>query len=160
MSEQFKVWWSTLSEREQQLSVLGVIFLLLMVVYWAAWKPLNNQLAENKAQLERAQQTLVWVEDKTALLVKLGVGKQPFDREKITLGQIVNMSAKQYGISFSRVDNKKDQIAVWISDVEFDHFISWLTALNHDSFVSVVAADFSKLPQEGHIKVNRLLLAN
>ena len=159
MSEQFKIWWTSLSEREQQLSLLSAAFLLLAVVYWGAWKPLSNQLQESEKQLRNAQQTLTWVQDKATLLVQAGVGKQKADAKQLTLIQIVNSSAKQYGVEFSRIVNKKEQLEVWISDVEFDLLVRWLTALNNQYFVSVISTDFSKIDQEGHIKVNRLLLA-
>ena len=158
MSEQLKIWWVGLSDREQQLSLLSAVFLLLAVIYWGAWKPLADQLQESEKQLRNAQQTLTWVEDKATLLVQAGVGRQKADSSRLTLIQIANRSAKQYGINFSRIVNKKEQIEVWISDVEFDLFISWLTALNNQYLVSVITTDFSKTDQEGHIKVNRLLL--
>lgn len=159
MSEQLKAWWATLSEREQQLSLLSAAFLLLAVIYWGAWKPLADQLQESEKRLRDAQQTLTWVQDKATVLVQAGAGKQKAGASELTLIQIVNSSGKQYGIDFSRIVNKKEQIEVWISDVEFDQFIRWLSVLNNRYFVSVIATDFSKIDQEGHIKVNRLLLA-
>lgn len=159
MSEQLKIWWVTLSEREQQLSLLTAAFLLLAVAYWGGWKPLSDQLQESEKQLRNARQTLTWVQDKATVLVQAGAGKQKAGTNELTLIQIVNSSGKQYGIEFSRLVNKKEQIEVWISDVEFDLFIRWLTVLNNQYFVSVVATDFSKMDQEGHIKVSRLLLA-
>ena len=158
MSEQFKTWWAGLSEREQQLSLLSAVLLLLAVVYWGAWKPLSNHLLESEKQLKNAQQTLHWVQDKAALLVQAGVGKQRAAAKPLTLIEIVNSSARQYGINFSRIVNKKEQIEVWISDVEFEQFVRWLSALNNQYFVSVISTDISKTDQEGHTKVNRLLL--
>ena len=72
----------------------------------------------------------------------------------------VNKSAKQYGVKFSRIVNKKEQIEVWISDIEFDLFVRWLTTLNNQYSVSVISTDFSKIDKEGHIKINRLLLGH
>ncbi|MCW8996351.1 MAG: type II secretion system protein M [Psychromonas sp.] len=158
MSEQLKIWWENLSEREQQLSLLSGAFLLLAVIYWGAWKPLTDQLQDSKKQLSSAQQTLTWMQDKTAMLVQAGVGRQSVGASQLTLVQIINDSAKQYGINFSRIVNKREQIEVWIDDVDFDLFVRWLTALNNQYFVSVITTDFSKIEQEGHIKVNRLLL--
>ena len=160
MSEQLKIWWVSLSEREQQLSLVSAAFLLLAVIYWGAWKPLADQLQESEKQLRNAQQTLTWVQDKATVLVQAGVGKQKAGAEQLTLVQIVNSSGRQYGIKFSRIVNKKDQIEVWISDVEFEQFVRWLTALNNQYFVSVITTDFSKIDREGHIKVNRLLLGH
>lgn len=158
MKEQFKTWWLSLSDREQKLTSISAIFLLLAIVYWGGWKPLSEQLQESQMQLSKAQKTLTWIEDKAAILVQAGVNKQPASTQKLTLIQIVNKSGKQYGIEFSRIVNKKEQIEVWISDVEFDLFVRWLNALNNQYSVSVITTDFSKLEAQGHIKINRLLL--
>ena len=160
MGEQLKIWWTSLSDREQQLSLLSAAFLLLAVAYWGAWKPLANQLQESEKQLRAAQQTSTWVQDKATVLVQAGVGQQRVSAKKLSLTQIVNKSAKQYGVQFSRIVDKKEQIEVWISDVEFDLFVRWLTALNNQYSVSVISTDFSKIDKEGHIKINRLLLGH
>ena len=158
MSEQLKLWWASLSDREQQLSLLSGAFLLLALLYWGAWKPLADRLQESEKQLSRAEQTLTWVENKASLLVKAGVGKQKNNTQQLTLIQIVNSSAGQYGINFSRIVNKNEQIEVWITEVEFDLLLRWLTALNNQYFVSVLTTDISRVDPQGHVKVNRLLL--
>lgn len=160
MSEQLKVWWATLSEREQQLSLLSAGFILLAIVYWGVWNPLTNQLQASEEQLINTQQTLTWVEEKAGILVQGGVGKKGLRSQNLTLSQLVTSSAKQYGIKFSRVENKKEQIELTIVDVEFNQLIRWLTSLSNEYFVSVTTADFSKIDPQGHIKVNRLVLSN
>ena len=159
MIEQLKLWWADLSEREQQLSLLSAAILLLAAIYWGAWKPLTSQLQENEAKLKNAQQTLVWVQDKVTLLLAAGVSEQEAVNKQLTLTQIVNASAKQFGVKFSRIENKKEQIEVLITDIQFDLFVRWLTALNNQYFVSIITTDFSKIAPQGHIKVNRLLLS-
>jgi general secretion pathway protein M len=158
MSEQLKAWWANLSDREQQLSLLSLVFLMLAVVYWGIWAPISNQLQESETQLRNAQQTLTWVQNKATVLVQAGVSQQKATAQQLTLTQIVNSSARQYGVEFSRVMNKNQEIEVWISDIEFDQLLRWLTALENQYSVSVSRADFVKLDQVGHIKVNRLLL--
>lgn len=158
MKEEIKVWWLSLSEREQQLSMLGGGFLLLLVIYFGAWKPLSDRLQEGKRQLNNAQHTLTWVEDKAALLTHSGVNKGQIKNSRLTLIQIINRSAKPYDIKFSRIVNKKKQIEVWISDVEFDRFVGWLSTLKNQYSVSVISTDFSKIEPDGHVKINHLLL--
>ena len=159
MIEQLKLWWEDLSEREQQLSLLSAAILLLAVVYLGAWKPLTSQLQESETKLKSAQQTLVWVQDKVTVLSKAGISEQEAVNNQLTLIQIVNASAKQFGVKFSRIENKKEQIEVLISDIQFDLFVRWLTALNNQYLVSIITTDFSKIAPQGHIKVNRLLLS-
>jgi general secretion pathway protein M len=159
MIEQLKIWWAGLSEREAQLSLLSAALLFLAAVYWGAWKPLTDQFQESEKKLKNAQQTLIWVQDKVTVLLEAGVSEQEAVNNQLTLTQIVNASAKQYGVKFSRIENKDKQIEVWITDIKFDLFIRWLTALNNQYLVSVITTDFSKIAPQGHIKVNRLLLS-
>jgi len=158
MREQFTDWWKSLSEREQRLSLASAAFLLLAILYWGAWKPLSDQLQSSQMQLKSAQQTLVWVQEKAAILVQSGVGKDPVRNKNISLTQLVTKSARDHGINFSRIVNKKEEIEVWIVDVEFDLFVAWLSDLHNRYSVSVLNTDFSKMDKEGHIKINRLLL--
>ncbi|MCG6200091.1 type II secretion system protein M [Psychromonas antarctica] len=158
MNEQFQAWWKSLSEREQQLSSISAVSLLLAIIYWGAWKPLSDQLQASQQELSSAQQTLSWVQDKATLLVQAGVGKQESKGENLSLAQLVNQSAREHGINFSRIVNKKEEIEVWINDVEFTRFVGWLTDLNNNYAVSVLNTDFSKMDQQGHIRINRLLL--
>lgn len=158
MQEQFLAWWKSISEREQKLfSGCGAV-IILAILYWGIYQPLKNQLEESQQQLLRAEQTLDWVQDNANVLVKAGVNKRKTTTRKLSLTQIVNKSAKQHGITFSRIVNKKQQIEVWVNEVEFDRFVNWLTRLNNDHGVEVINADFTKTDKLGHIKINRLLL--
>ena len=158
MQQQFITWWKSISEREQKLFVVSAVVVLLAIVYWGIYQPLKNQLAESQKQLQRAEQTLDWVQNKATVLVKAGANKRKTAVRQLSLTQIVNKSAKQHGITFSRIVNKKQQIEVWISDVEFNRFLNWLTRLNNDHGIEVINTDFTKIDKVGRIKINRLLL--
>jgi len=160
MIEEFKGWWESISEREQQLSILSAACLLLAIIYWGIWSPLTTQIEENEKKLARSEQTLAWVEEKAGLLVQVGAGNARVGLQPLTIQQIVSRSAKQFGINFSRIESKADQVEVVIADIEFDQFVIWLTNLSNQNFISVMSTDFSKIDPQGHIKVNRLVLAN
>ena len=159
MVDKFQAWWQSISQREQHLSLLSAAFLLVAIVYWGIWQPVNNQLRESEIQLQRAQQTLRWVEDKSVDLVQAGLGKSSNSQRKASLANVLNVSAKQYGIAFSRIVNKKDEVEVWIDDVAFDRFIDWLTELNNRYGVSVLKSDLSSTGDPGKVKINRLLVS-
>jgi len=159
MKEQFDAWWEPLSGREKKLFITAVICLLLLFIYSLIWKPLSTQLKNNEKKLQTAQQTLVWVEDKAGVLIQSGLGQQTINANNLNLVEIINSSAKKFNVNFSRVDNKRDQVEVAISDVEFDSFINWLASLNQQYFITVINADFIKGQLAGHVKVNKLVLS-
>ena len=159
MKEQFEAWWGSLSDREKKVSMIAAVCLLLFFIYSIVWNPLSTQLKANEKKLVTAQQTLTWVEDKAGILIQSGIGKQPINVDNLNLVESINISGKKFEINFSRVDNKKNQVEVAISDVEFDVFINWLTILNQQYLITVVNTDFVKGELAGHVKVNRLLLS-
>jgi general secretion pathway protein M len=156
--EHFKEWWESITTREQQLTMASVIVVAIAVLYWGIWTPLTGQLSETRKQLTRAEATLNWTQEKATILLGAGAGKQQAKQGNLT--QILNSSARKNGITFSRIVNKQDKIEVWITKVEFDLFLKWLTTLNNQYGVSVLNADLAKINQKGYIKVNRLLLSN
>jgi general secretion pathway protein M len=153
--EQFKQWWESITSREQQLSLLSAILIVVAILYWGIWSPLASQLADNKQQLVNVKSSLSWTQEKANFLLQSGA-TQP--KRSGNLTQILNRSASRKSITFSRIVNKQEQIEVWITNVEFDLFLQWLTDLKNQYGISVLNADLAKTDQQGYIKVNRLLL--
>jgi general secretion pathway protein M len=158
MVERFNAWWESITEREQQLSLVSILLILIAIIYWGIWQPLSVGLENSENQLQRAQQTLSNTQQRATQLVRAGVGQGPAVSQNQNLTQIVNISARQNGITFSRIVNRNDQVEVLIVNVEFDRFINWLAGLSAKYSVSVINADISRADAEGYIKVNRLFL--
>ncbi len=156
--EQFKEWWASITQREQQLVMASAVVLGIAILYWGIWAPLADQLSESKKQLTRAEITLNWTQKNSTVLIKSGVGKPRAKGANLT--RVLNSSARTSGITFSRIVNKTDQVEVWIANVEFQVFLKWLTLLSNEHGVSVIKIDLSKSDQPGYIKVDRLLLGN
>ena len=159
MKDQFKNWWNTLSEREQKISLVGVVCLSLFIIYSGIWEPLNTQLQENQKKLVTVQKNLLWVESNAATLIQSGFTEQEGKTSGLSLIESINKNAKKSGINFSSVDNKKDQVELSIEDVNFDLFTRWLTMLQQQYQIKVLNVDLSKASLEGHVKVKRLLLS-
>ncbi|MEI6898027.1 MAG: type II secretion system protein M [Psychromonas sp.] len=155
---QFKEWWESISQREQQLSILSVVVIAIAILYWGIWTPLTEQLNDSNKQLMRAQKTLSWTQEKVAIVLQASAGNP--QRRSVNLTQILNTSARQNNINFSRIMNKNDRIEVWINEVEFNNFIKWLAKLSNRHGITVLNADLAKTNRSGYIKVNRLLLGN
>ncbi|MEH6454368.1 MAG: type II secretion system protein M [Psychromonas sp.] len=158
MQEQFKAWWESISQREQLLTAISVSLCLVAIIYWGAWQPLVSNLEESKQKMRRAEQTLVAVQEQSILLLQTGGANKTAVNTNANISQIITKSAQQYGISFSRIVNRRDQVEVLITSVEFDRFINWLTALANDHSISVINIDMSREDKLGYIKINRLSL--
>ncbi|ABM01980.1 General secretion pathway M protein [Psychromonas ingrahamii 37] len=158
MVERLNTWWESITEREQQLSLVSVLLILIAIIYWGIWQPLSIGLDNSENQLQRAQQTLSTTQQRATLLVSAGVGQGSAVSENQNVTQIVTISAQQNGITFSRIINRNEQVEVQVSNVEFDRFINWVSVLSSQYSVSVLNADISRADEEGYIKVTRLSL--
>ena len=156
--EQFKEWWGSITSREQQLTILSAVMVIIAVIYWGVWAPLTEQLNDNKKQMIRAEAMLNWTQEKSTLLLQSGSANSQIKRSNLT--QILNSSARQHNITFSRTVNRDENLEVWITEVEFDSFLAWLTKLSNEYSISVLNADLARSKRDGYIKVNRLLLGN
>jgi general secretion pathway protein M len=155
---QFKEWWESISQREQQLSMVSAVVIVIGGLYWGIFSPLTEQLNDSKKQLIRAEKALSWTQEKATILLQANVGRTSGKGNNLT--QILNTSARQDNIVFSRIVNKKDNIEVWITEVDFNNFVKWLANLSNKHGIAVLNADIVKTNRAGYIKVNRLLLGN
>jgi len=159
MFEQFNNWWEGITEREQQLTLASAAIVFVAALYFLIWKPLANDLADQRQKLEQAEQTLSWVEKNTSKLLVEGVGNNKRSSRKQNLSQLVNRTAKQSAISISRIQNGDDEVDVWINRVEFNQFIKWTTQLKNQHKVRINNVDLSKDKEQGVIRVSRLSLS-
>lgn len=154
--EQFKVWWESISPREQLLTIISGAVIAIAILYWGIWTPLVDQVRDSEKQLTRAQATLTWTQEKANVVLQSGSVKSSSRSTNLT--QIINSSARRDGITFSRVVNKNSNIEVWINEVAFNSFTEWVAKLSNQYGVSVLSADLAKTDRDGYIKVNRLVL--
>ena len=154
---QFTEWWESINPREQQLAMVSAVFIVIAILYLGIWSPLSDQLNTSKEQLTKVENTLAWTQD-NATIVLNSSGSTPVSGRKLT--KILNQTARQNNITFSRIVNKKEKIEVWITEVEFDAFVNWTAELSNKHGVAVLNADLAKTDRAGYIKINRLLLGN
>lgn len=159
MFEQIKDWWGTITEREQQLTLISTMVVSVALIYFLLWSPLANNLADSQNKLKSAQQTLQWVESNANKLVEAGIGNNKTSAKKQTLSQLINSTAKRNKIIISRIQNRNGTVDVWINQVEFNQFIKWMTALQNQYQVQINSVDLNQDKVQGMIKINRLSLS-
>uniref|UniRef100_A0A6A7G757 Type II secretion system protein M n=1 Tax=Hirondellea gigas TaxID=1518452 RepID=A0A6A7G757_9CRUS len=158
MQEKWRIWWATSTLKEQRLVFLIVVFMFFSVCYWGAWLPLSTRLDKSEIQLIRTQKTLQWVQKNVSNVLKAGGVIQPEKVAKSSLSEVINRSAKRSGISFSRILNRNDTLEIWITNVEFNNCIDWLTSLKNKYAIRVLNIDINQATMPGYIKINRLVL--
>lgn len=157
MIDQFKSWWTTISEREQQLVMVSGVVFLVGILYWGIFSPLNTNRADAQLKLERAEQTLIWTQEKATEIIKLG-GSKKREIQKTNLSRLMTQTAKKYQIKFTRLVDKKETVNVSMEDVEFNKLENWMAYLKLKYSVVVVDIELTKSKNNGYVIVNRLSL--
>lgn len=160
MFEQFKDWWEGASEREQKMVLASAVVVLIALVYFLLWQPLASEMETKQQALERAEQTLSWVENSSSKLIIAGVGGNKKSSRKSDLSQLINRTAKRYQVNISRIQSRDGRVDVWINRVEFKQFVDWLTKLENQYQVHIENVDINRGKEKGLIKVSRLSLSN
>ena len=148
-------WWQDLNQREQRLvaamSLVVGIFLFISLV----WQPLNENLAKAQIKVQKQQRLEQWVNENLAYyktLQRSGSNKKSNE----SLSSLVNRTAKSLSITIARMQPQGDDLQVWIDEVPFDRFVSWIDQLNRQEATKVLAVDLSVGNAPGTVKVRRL----
>lgn len=150
-----KDWWQGLDQREQQLvgclTVIVVIFLFFTVI----WQPLNDNIVKSRAKVEKQQQLAIWVD---ANIARLQQFKRNGSGQKTSgsLSSVINRTAKRQAITIARMQPQGEDLQVWIDDVPFNDFLSWLELLTTKEGIKIEAVDITAGADQGTVKVRRL----
>ena len=158
MFEEMKDWWENTTEREQRLTVISVVMFFVAIVYFLLWQPLANNLAESQQKLNKAQQTLQWVEVNSDKIIASGLIDNQAGSPQ-NLSQLINSTARRNKINIARIQGRNGTVDLSINQIEFNQFIEWLTALQNQYHVQVVSVDISQDKVQGMVKVSRLSLS-
>ena len=125
--------FQSLTERERFILGLGAISTTLIVLYAFIWQPWQDELNRLRAQVPIKQETLIWMRQQAdqvgPILQKGAITKQFNDQPLLT---VIEGSAQRSGIiKYIRrmAPSEQGQVQIWLTDVEFDNWITWLEQL-------------------------------
>ena len=156
--QQLQARYELLSSRDRlALQWLGV-FLAAAIVYLMIWEPISSWNQSQKEDYQRQQVVLEWMSD------NYDSAKEQQKKQKTVSGQreissIVSGTAKQADVSLSRVQPDRKGLGVWIDDVAYQKFLSWLVVLNTKYSLTIQQVRLDKGKEEGRVKIY-LHLAN
>ena len=153
-----KAWWQHLNTREQRLVAAMGFACIVFILYSAIWQPLNTSLTEASSKLERKQELLTWVKEKTAIYQQ-AKGSRGKGKSSGSISSIANRSAKTYKLSITRMQPQGDDLKVWIDNTSFTQLLFWLEHLANNEGLKVKAIDLSRGDSAGQVKVRSLHLS-
>jgi general secretion pathway protein M len=151
-----KIWFASLSEREQKLVSIAGSVAILLVFYFGIWSPITSATADQKLAVESDKQLLSWVQEQSsrAITLRQSSNKTAFSG---SLTQVVNQTTRSANIPIARMQPQGEELSVSIDQVVFNDFLQWLKNLE-DRGVIIIQSDVSEVDSLGYVQVRRLQL--
>lgn len=152
--------WQSLAPREQRLVLFGGGALLLAVLYWGFWHPLQSQLEQRRTRVAAQQATLSWMraQGQRVLSLRQQGGSAQVDLSA-SLESVVSQSAQQARISLTRLQSRQTQVQVEIARLPFDRWLAWVGKLESQYGVTVSSVELQAMPANpGEVQVRHLVL--
>lgn len=156
--EEFKSRFQQLSDREQKLVSVAAFAVLIGLVYFAIYAPLQDSIAQGKNTLNSQKELLTWVSQNANRAIQLRQSGSQGSNYQGSLPQAVNQTAGRANISISRMQPQGDDIQVWVDNAQFDNVLTWLDSLEKMG-ISIIEADIAEGDSAGNIKIRRLRLS-
>ncbi|SJL84784.1 type II secretion system protein M [Vibrio palustris] len=155
---QLKQWWSSITQREQRLVIIAAVCLVVGIVYWGFYQPLNQRISMAKTRVHSEKQLLNWVSDKADHIVALRKqGGQTAALEP--LNRVIANSSNDFNIGLIRVQPRGDnKMQVWVQPLPFSHLLDWIAFLKEKQGIDVEYLDIDKGAKPGLVDVKRLQL--
>ncbi|SFR44069.1 general secretion pathway protein M [Marinobacter daqiaonensis] len=154
-----------LPRRDQQALKLMVAALVLALLYFAIWRPVDQYQDQARASRENAAELLAWMQENRIALRELSgkAGTTTSNASKPADGRelmaTVTSTAREAGLSLQRFEpSGDDAIRVWMEDVPFSQVAAWLERLNNNHGIMIDQAAVDRRNTPGVVSV-RLTLA-
>jgi len=153
-----KEYLASLQQRERNLVYLMAAALLIALGYFAAYQPLENKLQRAASSLEREISLQQWLEINGTKLAKLRAEKGKGNSSSGSLDQLVNSSARQFGLTINRLQPQNKKLNVTLENAKFKSVLQWLEQLQQQHGLTLENVDFRAESAPGMVRA-RVLLA-
>ena len=151
-----RAWWESLAEREQRLVMVTGFFVVIGLIYWVLWYPSAHLRATAAEQKARASQMLISMQQDGERIARARSGGTRSQGGSLQV--IVNQSARQAGITISRMQPQGEALQVWVDEVPWHDLTAWLASMRKQHGLAVTSVDLQRGERSGTVKVRRLEL--
>jgi len=132
---------------------LAILLLFLIIVL-----PMRSYFTSLNDDLSYYENQLATVQKQVAAIKSAGPAK--VNNENISLNQLVNQTAKSFGLSFSRIEERErnKEIQLRLDNVEFDQLLRWISLLEQDRGLVVDTLRVSKKDAVGKVDASIKLI--
>ena len=145
--------WQRLSGREKRITALLIAVCAVLFIYFAVISPLFAWKTKNKTEMQLNHESLVFVQNNISRAQQAQAASATGNKNPGQLITLISSSAKRAGITFSRIQPAKQDIALWINDVSYQQLINWILPLYNQFQINVKQTRIEKTEDEGVVKV-------
>lgn len=156
--EQIRQFWRRLSAREQTIVGGGAGLLVIVLLVFYAWQPLEKERARLRASLPglRAEAQQMRVD-------AVGVPKLKSAAKPALLAgglkEIVEQAASAHGLQVTQASLEGNgKLNVTLAAVSFDGWVKWLATLQAQQAIRLDTCRVDALPQPGMVKVQAVFV--
>lgn len=156
------LWYRQREEREQfALQVLAVVFGLLLV-WLLLWRPVAGGLDSARAEYQRQQQVLMWMQDNAPAIRQARAAMQDQEEPGRFAGDdwinVINATAGQAGVSLAGFTPEgNNAVRISLEGQEFASVMGWFQKLETDYGVQVGTVDLSSGREPGTVSLRATL---
>jgi general secretion pathway protein M len=155
--------WQQLSIREKRLVIFTSIVVLITLVYFLIWEPLQDGIQTSRVRIKAQNDTLVQIRNLAAEARQLMAAQRQAGantRSSSSLLVIIERTAQEKNLK-SRLQKVQpegqDGVRVWIENASFDQLIEWLALLEKKNTIYVSEIIIERQKEPGRIN-SRILL--
>ncbi|MFC0228500.1 type II secretion system protein GspM [Serratia aquatilis] len=149
--------WLQFSPRERLLLLGCGVLMIVSLCYYTLWQPWQQRAEQWQRTIAREKGTVEWMTQQAPRLRQQT--PRPLQDESLSLSATVTRSATAQGIGIARIQPQGERLAVTLEAGDFNRLMLWLTQLEQQYRVRVVALDVAAQPgKPGWVAVNKLML--
>ena len=155
--EQIRQFWRRLSAREQVIVGAGAGLLVIVLLVFYVWQPLEKERARLRASLPKLRIAAQQMRVDAVAVPKLKSTAKPVPLAG-GLREIVEQTASAHGLQVSQASLEGNgKLNITLAAVPFDSWVKWLATLQAQHAIRLNTCRIDGLPQPGMVKVQAVL---
>lgn len=146
---------NNLTDRERNLLMVMVGLILLFVLYFAVYRPMDKANAAADRSVAAAENVLETVQRAAQLAKQMGGGNtQSRQRDDRPVRVIVAVTARASGVNITRVQpTDSGAVTLWIDSVNPQSFYAWVAQLGAEHAITPTKVSVQKTGTAGSVRV-------
>lgn len=157
-----KDWWQSLSSRERSLVSGLSVFVMLLLVYFMIWSPIQTHIDNLQQSVDSNKTLLAWMQKANTVLQQHGNSSNGSTASTDPNQRLATVQQSLQEVSFRKhaqqlQQTQKNDVRVTISKAQFDDVINWLVSLWKNNGLVLYSANIKKLNDKGTISATLVI---